>query len=118
VFKQSLRKIVDNVDGGAGAVIMGFDGIAVETYAPQEGAADVTTLGMEFSFILTQIKKAGESLELGGMEEIAIRAEKLTVVTRMITSDYFLAVALGPDGNFGKARYLMRVEAGKLKAEL
>jgi predicted regulator of Ras-like GTPase activity (Roadblock/LC7/MglB family) len=118
VFKESLRKIVDNVEGGAGALVMGFDGIAVDTYTAPGGAADVSTIGMEFSFVLTQVRKAAESLELGMLEECAIRAEQLTIVTRVLTSEYFLAVCLGPEGNYGKARYLMRVAAAKLQAEL
>jgi predicted regulator of Ras-like GTPase activity (Roadblock/LC7/MglB family) len=31
LFAEILKKVVDNVDGGLGAVIMGLDGIPVET---------------------------------------------------------------------------------------
>jgi predicted regulator of Ras-like GTPase activity (Roadblock/LC7/MglB family) len=117
VFKEALQKIVDNVEGGAAGLIMGFDGIAVESYtrAPQ---LDVNTVGMEFSFILTQVKKAAELLDVGNVNEISIKAEKLTIIIRVLSSDYFLALALGPEGNFGKGRYLMRVAAPKLQTEL
>jgi predicted regulator of Ras-like GTPase activity (Roadblock/LC7/MglB family) len=117
VFKDALKKIVDNVDGGISGLIMGLDGIAVETYSREE-RVDVNTVGMEFSFILTQVRKAAEALELGELNEITIKAEKLTIVIRLLTKDYFLALALGPDGNFGKGRFLMRVVAPKLQAEL
>ena len=59
-----------------------------------------------------------ESLDIGGVSEISIKAEKLTIVVRVLNSDYFLALALGPDGNFGKGRFLMRVVAPRLQAEL
>ena len=32
MFREGLQKIVDNVEGGLAGVLMGFDGIAVETY--------------------------------------------------------------------------------------
>ena len=118
MFRENLQKIVDNVDGGIAGLLMGFDGIAVESYLSERADVDIQAVGMEFSFILTQVRKAAEILDVGGMTEIAIKAEKLTIVIRVLNPDYFLALALGPDGNFGKGRYLMRVVAPRLQAEL
>ncbi len=116
MFTEHLKKVVDNVDGSMAALIMGLDGIAVEDYARDGG--DIQTIGMEFSFILTQIRKAAEILEIGGLKEIAIKAEQLTVAIRMLNDEYFLAVTLKADGNLGKARFLMRVVAPRLLDQL
>lgn len=118
MFKEALQKIVDNVEGGMAGLVMGFDGIAVDAYTREGNKIDVTTVGMEFSFVLTQVRKAAEVLDMGGVSEIAIKAEKLTIVIRILTNEYFLALALAPDGNFGKGRYLMRMVAPKLQSEL
>jgi predicted regulator of Ras-like GTPase activity (Roadblock/LC7/MglB family) len=118
VFKEPLKKIVDNVEGGIAGLVMGFDGIAVDQYTREGHKIDINTVGMEFSFILTQVRKAAEILDVGGVGEICIKAEKLTIVVRVLNSEYFLALALGPEGNFGKGRFLMRVVAPKLQAEL
>jgi predicted regulator of Ras-like GTPase activity (Roadblock/LC7/MglB family) len=118
VFTEHLKKIVDNVDGGIGAVIMGLDGIAVDTYLRDGAKSDINTIGMEFSFILTQANKAAEILKVGNLQEVAIKAEQLILVVRMVTDEYFVAAILGPDANFGKARFLMRVATPRLLAEL
>lgn len=118
MFQENLQRIVDNVEGGLAGLLMGFDGIAVESYTRDPGAMDIQTVGMEFSFILTQVRKAAEALEVGGVQEIAIRAEKLSIIIRVLSTEYFLALALGEGGNFGKGRYLLRVVAPKLQAEL
>jgi predicted regulator of Ras-like GTPase activity (Roadblock/LC7/MglB family) len=118
MFKEPLQKIVDNVEGGIAGLVMGFDGIAVETYTREGHKIDINTVGMEFSFILTQVRKAAEILDVGQMTEVSIKAEKLTIVIRLLSHDYFLALALTPEGNFGKGRYLMRVVAPRLQAEL
>ena len=97
---------------------MGLDGIPVDTYVRDNGAMDVNTLGMEFSYILTQVKKAGKILELGHVREFSIKAETLVLVIRMLNDEYFLAVVLASDGNFGKARFLMRVAEPRLVSEL
>jgi len=118
VFAEHLKRVVDNVDGGIAGLIMGLDGIAVEQYVRDGGRVDINTIGMEFSFILTQVRKAAEILQVGGVQEVAIRAERLTLIIRMLSDDYFFAVAVDPAGNFGKCRFLMRSTAGRLSAEL
>ena len=37
---------------------------------------------------------------------------------RALNDEYFLAFAVRPTGNFGKARYVLRVLAPKFQAEL
>jgi len=118
LFAEALKKVIDNVEGGIGGVIMGLDGIPVETYTRQPDRLDITTVGMEFSFILAQVRKAAESLQVGSCEEMAVKAERLFLVVRMLDARYFIAVALTPDGNFGKARYLMRLAAPRLTEQL
>jgi len=118
LFAELLKKVIDNVDGGIGGVIMGLDGIPVETYTRQAERLDINTVAMEFSFILAQVRKAAESLAVGSCEELAVKAERLLLVVRMLDDRYFLAVALSPEGNFGKARYLMRLNAPKLIEQL
>ena len=118
MFAETLKKVVDNVDGGLGAVIMGLDGIAVETYTRQADRVDINTVGMEFSFILAQAKKAAAGASLGAFEEMTIKADRLTLALKMLTPQYFLALAIGAHGNLGKTRYLMRLAGPKLIAEL
>lgn len=98
--------------------MMGLDGIAVDQYMRPGESFDINTIGMEFSFILTQATKAAELLSVGSMAELTIRAEKLTLVMRMLNEEYFLAIAMRSDGNFGKCRFLSRMAAPKLVAEL
>jgi predicted regulator of Ras-like GTPase activity (Roadblock/LC7/MglB family) len=118
LFADTLKKVVDNVDGGIAAVVMGLDGIPVETYTKQPDRVDVNTVAMEFSFIVGQVRKAGESLAVGSLEELSVRAQRLVLVCRMISPQYFVAVVLAPEGNFGKARYLCRMAQPALSAQL
>lgn len=118
LFAETLKKVVDNVEGGIAAVIMGLDGISVDTYIKLTDRVDVNTVAMEFSFILSQVRKAGESLGVGGLEELSVRAQRLLLVCRIIAPGYFLAIVMAPEGNFGKARYLARLAQPALVAAL
>lgn len=120
MFQAHLKRLVDSTEGGVAGLLMGFDGIAVDTYATSNGepAPDINTIGMEFSFLLTQVKKAAESLELGGVHEVTIRTDRLTILMRVVSPEYFVALAVRAEGNFGKGRYLLRLVAPKLLVEL
>ncbi len=118
MFTEQIKNVVDSVEGSIGGLIMGLDGIALEHYVRPEREFDVNTVGMEFSFILTQVRKAGEILDIGGMNELMVKAEGMTLVIRMVTDDYFLAVILGANANAGKTRFLMRLAESKLRPEL
>jgi predicted regulator of Ras-like GTPase activity (Roadblock/LC7/MglB family) len=118
LFAETLKKVVDNVEGGIAAVIMGLDGISVDTYIKLADRVDVNTVAMEFSFILSQVRKAGDSLAVGNLEELSVKAQRLLLVCRMISPQYFVAIVMAPEGNFGKARYLARLAQPALVAQL
>ena len=122
MFRDSLQKMVERVDGGVAGILMGFDGLSVEAYsrpqAPAEASTDIQTVGMELAHVIGQVRRAAELLEVGELGEVTMRAEKLVVIVRALTEEYFLAFAVSPSGNFGKARYVLRVLAPKIRAEL
>lgn len=118
MFKEVLQEVVDRTEGGVAGLLMGFDGIPVEQYVRDDGTMDVETVGMEYSVILKDIRRAAEMLDSGHAREVSIQAEKMTTVIRLLNDEYFVAVALRPDGNYGKARFLLRTQGSKLLTEL
>ena len=120
MFKEVLEEVVERTEGGVAGLLMGFDGIPVDSYIKDtdQEVFDVETVGMEYSVILKDIKRAAELLEAGDAKEIAIRAERLTTVIRVLNDGYFVAMTLRPDGNFGKARFLLRTASSKLLSGL
>lgn len=115
MFRESIEKIIGKCDGAVAGVVMGFDGIAVDV-ATRDQKMDVQTISMEFSFVLGQVRKAAEILEVGELEEVSIRSKDLIFIIRVLNEDYFLGVAMKPEGNFGKGRFLMRMAAPELLA--
>ena len=123
-FDQILQTIVDDCGGGLGAALMGLDGIAI-TQVRGEGAraddplgGDVTTAGVEFGRVLADVAKASDVLGTGAMREAVISLDRVVLVFHGVDDDLFLVLALAPDGNLGKARYLIRRNLLDLRAEL
>ena len=117
MFDGSLEKIVKDVQGAKAAVLMGFDGILVDMFGEAEDI-DVESMGMEFSVLLKEVRKAAELLDAGSADEMTIRTDKMLAVLRTVNEEYFVAMALSPDGNIGKARYMLRVTVPRLDNEL
>lgn len=123
-FERILQTIVDDCGGGFGAALMGLDGIAITQVEasdpppadPLEG--DVTIAGIEFGRILSDVAKASDSLATGAMREAVISLDRVNLIFHTIDDDLVLVLALSPDGNLGKARYLIRRHAVDVRAEL
>jgi predicted regulator of Ras-like GTPase activity (Roadblock/LC7/MglB family) len=114
MFKSVLQDVVEKTEGGISSILMGFDGITVESYSKQDGEFNAEDIGMEYSVILGHVKQAAESLNIGTAREVAIQAERMTALIRILNDEYFIALLVNPGGNYGKGRFMLRVNEEKL----
>lgn len=118
MFQELLKEVIEQTDGALAGLVMGFDGITVDSFVSGASDLNVETVGMEYSVVLTQIKQAAEMLALGATNEVTVQAQNMTTVIRLLNDEYFVALAIRPSGNLGKARYLLRIQAPKLLESL
>lgn len=116
-FREYLEQICSAVDGSVACSVLGFDGIAVDTFESRATDLDIPTLLVEYTTILNQVRAAAGVLQSGNVRELVISTDKLTAMSRPLTDDYFVVLALSPDGNWGKARYMLRVVSPRLQQE-
>lgn len=117
-FQTVLKEVVENTEGGLATLLMDFEGIPVDSYSKPDAPFDITTIGVEFGVVLKSIQRAAQMLEAGETAEIAIQAEKVTTLIRIVSDTYFVAFSMTPDANIGKARYMLRTRVPILKKEL
>lgn len=117
---EHLKSIVEETPGAAGAVLMGFDGIAVEQYTKAQDSQryDIEPVAMELSLRFIELRKAAESLDLGRVHDITLKAERGTVLVRVLSEEYFVAVILKDSAHFGRGRWQLRRNSEKLRIEL
>lgn len=118
MFVEALREVVENTDGALAGLLMDSEGIPVERYVKKGATFDIEGLGAEFSVIVKSVQRTVKSLDVGVTKEVAVQADKITALIRVLTPDYFVAVALQPGANLGKGRYLLRLAVPRLVAEL
>jgi len=113
MFKEMLETIIERTEGSLGALIMGTDGIAVEKVLGQAGAeANLDVAAAEFTSLVRSAQRAGTDTGLGGLREMVVSLQSAILVMRLLSRDYFVVLAMGPQGNLGRARFELR------KAEL
>jgi predicted regulator of Ras-like GTPase activity (Roadblock/LC7/MglB family) len=118
-FRAHLESVVNQVDGALACSVMGFDGISVETFQRDEaGEFELSGAWVEYANLLTQLKNAADVLRTGVVTELSVNSEKVLTIIRMVSPEYFLVLALKAEGNYGKGRYVLRVTAPKVRAEL
>jgi len=122
-FESVLNKIVDGCSDAIGVALMGNDGIPivhvhVENRIENQLGDDLGAAGAEFGRILGDIHKASDSLGGGLLNEVVISLSRFTLLFREIADDVVLVLAIGPTGNIGKSRFLMRRFEREIRDEL
>lgn len=117
-FREILKKVVSDIDGAIGAVLMGYDGISIDEFIQEGQPEELQLLAVEYTSIIKEVRRAVEVLKTGRMEELSLSTEQSRIVIRTVNEDFFVLLALVSDGNFGKARYLLKRAAPLLSESL
>jgi predicted regulator of Ras-like GTPase activity (Roadblock/LC7/MglB family) len=118
MFQGVLKDVVDAADGGVASLIMDLEGITLDSYSKPDAKFDIKTIGIELSVVIKGVRQAASMLDAGDAHEVAIVADQLTTLVRMVNEQYFVALSLLPGSNVGKARYVLRTRAPRMAAEL
>jgi predicted regulator of Ras-like GTPase activity (Roadblock/LC7/MglB family) len=117
-FREYLQEICAAVDGAVVCSVMGFDGIAIDTFESRPSPdLDIPVLLVEYTTILNQVRAAADVLQSGQVRELVVSTDKLTAISRPLSPEYFLVLAIAQEANWGKARYMMRIVAPRVAAE-
>lgn len=113
MFKAPLEAIIERTEGSMGALIMGTDGIAVEkVFSPEGRDANLDVAAATFTSLIRNAQRTGSETGLGDLRELVVALDEAIVIMRLLNKDYYMALALKPDGNLGRGRFELR------KAEL
>jgi predicted regulator of Ras-like GTPase activity (Roadblock/LC7/MglB family) len=119
-FESILQSIMDQGKGVLGVALMETDGIPIVQVQGNSGVldGDVGSAGVEFGRIMGDIAKAGNALGGGKVTETVVTLERFSLIFHSVEDDMMLVVVLAPDGNLGKARYLIRRNMLPIRQEL
>jgi predicted regulator of Ras-like GTPase activity (Roadblock/LC7/MglB family) len=116
-LSEQLQGMLQELAEAGGIAVVGMDGIIVEE-KKRDTQMDLPMLGAEFSGLFKTAGRLSESVEFGEVSELMTSADRSVVILRRVTAEYFLILVMRPDGNLGKARFLLRRAVSQLKTEL
>ena len=96
---------------------MGLDGIAVDKLM-SDHTLNIEALAAEYLSTVKKLIEANLEHRVGQIEELNVITDSIVAVVMAITKEYFLVLALPPNGNFGLARYQLRKCVLRLVGEL
>jgi len=116
-FKMLLADLVARVPGGLGAILVDWEGEAVE----QSGQIDeyeLKVIGAHKGIILDSLRAAVARSEGNTLEEICIATARVQTLILPVTRDYFLVLTLERGGMYGRALFEARRCLERLKKEI
>jgi predicted regulator of Ras-like GTPase activity (Roadblock/LC7/MglB family) len=129
-FENILESIVRDGIGVLSVALMEKDGIPIVQVEAKGGATgmaksasdplkgDMAAAGVEFGRIVGDIAKASDALGGGAVKETVVSLAHFTLIFHPVDDEVLLVLALHPDGNLGKARYLIRRNVLAIQQEL
>jgi len=119
MFKPLLQTIVEQTPGAQSAILMGCDGIAVDSFTANSVLKDGgQSVVVELATVVREVAHTASLLSVGELEEIAVCCENMTIILTLLTAEYFVALLIERDGLPSKGRYVLRRDAHLLRAAL
>ena len=117
MFLDQLSQISNRIEGALALSLVARDGMPVESVS-SDPSLDLEVLAAE---LVTQVRSITENhreLDVGEVQHFAVTTDRLTLMVSSVAADYYLLLVLGPEGNYGRARFELRRARLLLEAEL
>lgn len=107
MFLDQLSRISNRIDGSVALSLVARDGIPVESFS-SDPDLDLDVLAAELVAQVRSISENHRELDVGGVQQLSVTTDRFTLMVSSVASDYYLLLVLGPEGNYGKARFELR----------
>lgn len=104
MFDHELKNILSFLKGAQAVLIMGYDGIVVESVT-QSNSSDFQDLSIELGQISKNIAEISRNTATGALTEMVLHFEKAKVLIRSIHPEYFIALLMDRNESVGKGQF-------------
>jgi predicted regulator of Ras-like GTPase activity (Roadblock/LC7/MglB family) len=117
MFLEQLSRISNRIDGAVALSLVARDGMPVESVS-SDPDLDLEVLAAELIAQARSISDNHRELDVGEVQQLSVMTDRLTLMVSSVAADYYLLLVLGPEGNYGKARFELRRARLLLEADL
>ena len=115
-FKNLLSRLLEDIPGAVGAIIIDWEGEAVDQVTRVD-EYDIKVLGAHSGIILGMLRETLVRVESGQLDEVLIRTEQNKILMVPLTEEYLLLLQLGKAAITARAAYKMRLCVADLRAD-
>jgi predicted regulator of Ras-like GTPase activity (Roadblock/LC7/MglB family) len=107
MFLDELSRISNRIEGALALSLVARDGIPVESFS-SDPELDLEVLAAELIAQVRSITENHRELDVGEVQQLSVTTDRLTLMVSAVAADYYLLLVLGPEGNYGRARFELR----------
>jgi len=107
MFLEQLSRISNRIDGALALSLVARDGLPVESFS-SDPDLDLEAIAAELINQVRSITENHRELGVGDVQQLSVMTDRLTLMVSSVAADYYLLLVLGPEGNYGKARFELR----------
>jgi predicted regulator of Ras-like GTPase activity (Roadblock/LC7/MglB family) len=117
MFLDQLSRISNRIEGALALSLVAKDGMPVESVS-SDPDLDLEALAAELVAQVRSITENHRELDVGEVQHLSVMTDRLTLMVSSVAADYYLLLVLGPEGNYGRARFELRRARLLLEADL
>lgn len=118
VFKPTLQRVVEKVDGALGAAVLSLDGLVIEAVDQAGHAVAGSDALITYGPVFKQLLGIADAVDLGEIERFTVNAGARTHLVRVLDARYVAALTIDGDAIEGQGHFHLRVAAPDLAREL
>lgn len=116
-YKSILKELVDCTPHAVGAILVDWEGEAVQEYCHCE-PYDIRFLAAHQGIVLSRLKEMQASAQVGEVEDVVVTATDGHLIIGCIDKDYSLVLSTGRNCPVAVALHHFRGAVGRLKKEI
>lgn len=117
MFKEKLARVVNNIDGSIGCLLMGFDGIQIDAVFAERELPEMTAIAIEVSNLLDKFRRMNLH-EFGQVNEVSITTGEITALAKVVADDYLLVLALESQADVNRGQTMLRLISPFVEREM
>lgn len=118
MFKEKLKRVIHNVEGSIGCLLIGFDGIQIDSvYAGGDELVEMNAIAIEVSNLLDKFRRM-QLHDFGSVNEVSITTGEITTLARVVAEEYLLVLAMNAHADVNRGQTMLRLISPFVEQEM
>lgn len=117
MFKEKLTRVVSNVEGAIGCLLIGFDGIQIESVYATRELPEMSAIAIEVSNLLDKFRRM-HLHDFGEVNEVSITTGAITTLARVVADEYLLVLAIDAQSDVNRGQRMLRLISPFMEKEM